>query len=127
MIRYLLTASISAIAVAALAAPAFAQDAVAEPAAQSFGTWGVDVSELDPAVDPGTDFNAYANGRWIARGLLSGSVSLRVELPAGANVHKGRLMALRYDPSRFRLLPSAVEHAQTGIPTDVVPSLRDSR
>jgi putative endopeptidase len=66
MIRHLLTASISAIAVAA-AAPAFAQDAASEPAPPSFGTWGVDASQLDPAVDPGADFNAYVNGRWIAQ------------------------------------------------------------
>ena len=26
----------------------------------------------------------FANGRWIARGLLSGAISLRVELPASA-------------------------------------------
>ncbi|MES2700263.1 MAG: M13 family metallopeptidase, partial [Pseudomonadota bacterium] len=33
----------------------------------SFGTWGVDTTQLDPAVDPGADFNAYVNGRWIAQ------------------------------------------------------------
>lgn len=90
-----------------------------------------DFSQAKPGEDSdlvfGVEEAGFANGRWIARGLLSGSVSLRVELPASATVHKGRLMALRYDPSRFRLLPSTVEHAQTGIPTDVLPSLRDSR
>ncbi|MXO70347.1 M13 family metallopeptidase [Alteraurantiacibacter buctensis] len=66
MIRHLLATSISAIALAAAAAPAFAQD-TAQPAPPSFGTWGVDTTQLDPSVDPGADFNAYVNGRWIAR------------------------------------------------------------
>jgi hypothetical protein len=48
----------------------------------------------------------FAAGRWIARGMLTGGVTLRVELPAGSKVHKGRVLALRYDPARFSLLPS---------------------
>ncbi|MEO5706793.1 MAG: M13 family metallopeptidase [Alteraurantiacibacter sp.] len=64
MIRQVLATGISVIAMAA-AAPALAQDEAAAPAL-SFGTWGVDTSQLDPAVDPGADFNAYVNGRWIA-------------------------------------------------------------
>ncbi|HET7433149.1 MAG TPA: ATP-binding cassette domain-containing protein [Thermoanaerobaculia bacterium] len=47
----------------------------------------------------------FHEGRWLARGFLSGSLSLRVALPRGTNVHKGRLLPLRYDPKRFRLLP----------------------
>jgi ABC-type sugar transport system ATPase subunit len=47
----------------------------------------------------------FAAGRWIARGMLTGGVTLRVELPAGSKVHKGRVLALRYDPARFVLLP----------------------
>ena len=31
-----------------------------------FGGWGVDLTQLDPAVDPGDDFNAYVNGAWIS-------------------------------------------------------------
>mgnify|MGYP006160398975 CR=1 FL=1 len=53
----------------------------------------------------GVEEAGFANGRWIARGLLSGAISLRIDLPSDANVHKGRLLALSYDPKRFRLLP----------------------
>ena len=31
-----------------------------------FGTWGVGLDLIDQDVDPGDDFNAYANGKWIA-------------------------------------------------------------
>jgi ABC-type sugar transport system ATPase subunit len=41
----------------------------------------------------------FHDGVWIARGLISGGLSLRVALPAEAAVHKGRLLALRYGPS----------------------------
>ena len=76
----------------------------------------------------GVEEAGFSGGRWIARGMLSGGVSLRVELPAGANVHKGRLLALRYDPSRFTLIER--EHGavlQTTVPTDVVPPMRETR
>jgi ABC-type sugar transport system ATPase subunit len=75
----------------------------------------------------GVEEAGFTNGRWIARGLLSGAISLRVELPAGADVHKGKLMALRYDPARFRLLPRSTPERATTVPTDVVPPLRESR
>ena len=32
----------------------------------NFGSWGFDPASLNPAVDPGDDFNAYANGKWVA-------------------------------------------------------------
>lgn len=31
-----------------------------------FGSWGVGLDMLDSEVDPGDDFNAYVNGKWIA-------------------------------------------------------------
>ncbi|MBV7258767.1 M13 family metallopeptidase [Erythrobacter crassostreae] len=31
-----------------------------------FGSWGVGTSLIDDAVDPGDDFNAFVNGKWIA-------------------------------------------------------------
>lgn len=67
MIRQLLAASISALALAT-ALPAAAQDSPAAAPEEDlrFGTWGVDLSQLDPAIDPGADFNAYANARWVA-------------------------------------------------------------
>ncbi|HYR29155.1 MAG TPA: hypothetical protein VEU30_11865, partial [Thermoanaerobaculia bacterium] len=90
-----------------------------------------DFSAVKPGEDSdfvvGVEEAGFANGRWIARGLLSGSLSLRVDLPGDATVHKGRLMALRYDPSRFKLLPREAAAPHAGVPTDVLPSLRDSR
>jgi hypothetical protein len=75
----------------------------------------------------GVEEAGFADGRWIAHGILSGGVTLRVELPRDAVVHKGRLIALRYDPTRFRLLPRALEPLRATVPTDVVPSMADSR
>jgi putative endopeptidase len=65
MNRQLFAASISAIALVT-ALPAAAQDAPAAPAEMEFGTWGVNLDQLDPALDPGMDFNAYVNSRWLA-------------------------------------------------------------
>lgn len=75
----------------------------------------------------GVEEAGFAGGRWIARGLLSGGVTLRVELAPETGVHKGRLLALRYDPSRFRLLARELAPLQTTVPTDVVPPMRESR
>lgn len=75
----------------------------------------------------GVEEAGFTDGRWIAHGVLSGGVHLRVALPREENVHKGKLLALRYDPSRFRLLPRATAPLQPTIPIDVVPSMRDSR
>jgi ABC-type Fe3+/spermidine/putrescine transport system ATPase subunit len=75
----------------------------------------------------GVEEAGFAEGRWIAHGMLSGGVTIRVELPRNANVHKGRLMALRYDPKRFRLLPRELAPLQPTVPTDVVPPMRETR
>jgi len=48
---------------------------------------------------------SFYGGAWHVRGVLSGAFLLRVTIPGDVAIHKGRLMALRYDPSRFRLLP----------------------
>jgi ABC-type spermidine/putrescine transport systems, ATPase components len=47
---------------------------------------------------------SFYDGAWHVRGVLSDAFLLRVTLPAGISVHKGKLMALRYDATRFRLL-----------------------
>ncbi|MXO65824.1 M13 family metallopeptidase [Altericroceibacterium endophyticum] len=68
MIKQLLAVGVSAAALA-LSIPAAAQDEMEEkiPTPEMhFGTWGVDPDALDPAVDPGDDFFAYVNGKWIA-------------------------------------------------------------
>jgi ABC-type Fe3+/spermidine/putrescine transport system ATPase subunit len=75
----------------------------------------------------GVEEAGFADGRWIAHGVLSGGVTLRVELPRDAMVHKGRLIALRYDPARFRLLPRATEPLRATVPTDVVPPMAETR
>jgi ABC-type sugar transport system ATPase subunit len=75
----------------------------------------------------GIEEAGFHDGRWMARGFLTGGVSLRVALPAGANVHKGRLLPLRYDPSRFRLIPRDLPEPVPTVPTNVVPPLRESR
>ena len=62
MIRKLLVTSASVLGLA-VAAPALAQD---EAPTMDFGTWGVDLSQIDETVDPGDDFNAYTNAKWVA-------------------------------------------------------------
>jgi ABC-type multidrug transport system ATPase subunit len=49
---------------------------------------------------------SFYGGAWHVRGVLSGAFLLRVTLPGSLAIHKGKLMALRYDASRFRLIKS---------------------
>jgi len=53
----------------------------------------------------GIEEASFADGRWLARGFLTGVITLVVELPRETAVQKGRLLPLRYDPARFTLLP----------------------
>ncbi len=39
--------------------------AATDPVPLTFPGWGFAVSDLDPAVKPGDDFNAYVNGKWL--------------------------------------------------------------
>src|SRR6185295_8509458 len=75
----------------------------------------------------GVEEAGFAGGRWLAHGVLSGGVTLRVELPREVQVHKGRLLALRYDPTRFRLLPRDLAPLDTSVPHDAIPSMADTR
>jgi ABC-type Fe3+/spermidine/putrescine transport system ATPase subunit len=75
----------------------------------------------------GVEEAGFAAGRWIARGYLSGGVTLRVELPAETLVHKGKMLALRYEPARFQLLPRERKALPPTVPTDVVPPMRETR
>ena len=75
----------------------------------------------------GIEEGGFADGRWLVSGILSGGLTLHVELPEAARVHKGRLLALRYDPARFTLLPRAATPLQTTVPTDVVPPMSETR
>ncbi len=67
MIRQILATSVSALVLAA-ATPALAQEDAPSSSTPTmdFGTWGVDVTQINESIDPGVDFNAYVNGRWIA-------------------------------------------------------------
>lgn len=53
----------------------------------------------------GIEEATFENGVWIARGFLTGVLSLRVALPRGEKVHKGRVIALRFDPDEVTLVP----------------------
>lgn len=65
MIRSVLIAGASAVALA-LSAPALAQDETTPAVPEmTFGTWGFDPATLDPSVKPGDDFFAYVNGKWV--------------------------------------------------------------
>lgn len=52
----------------------------------------------------GIEEASFREGRWLARGFISGVITLTVELPRDVAVEKGRLLPLRYDSSRFTLL-----------------------
>lgn len=52
----------------------------------------------------GIEEASFHDGAWMARGFLTGSVPLRVRLPASTRVQKGRLLPLRYDPSHVRVI-----------------------
>jgi len=55
----------------------------------------------------GVEEASFREGRWLATGILTGPFDLRVALPGDFAVHKGRLVPLRFDSSRFVLLPKA--------------------
>jgi len=52
----------------------------------------------------GIEEASFRDGQWVATGILTGGLNLRVRLPGDLAVHKGRLVPLRFDPSRFVLL-----------------------
>ena len=74
----------------------------------------------------GIEEAGFHDGRWIAHGMLTGGVTLRVSLPGDATIHKGRLLALRYDSKRFTLLRRERE-AAPAIPANAVPPMRETR
>jgi len=79
MINKLFAIGASALALA-VASPALAQEPPAAPAttaapSMSFGEWGFDPEGLDANVDPGDDFFAFANGKWLAENPLPAEFS----------------------------------------------------
>ncbi len=57
---------------AAMAADTKPTPATAPIAAQRYGTWGVDLTAMDPSVKPGDDFFRYVNGKWAATTQIPG-------------------------------------------------------
>ena len=54
----------------------------------------------------GVEEATFHGDHWTATGFLSGNLTLTVALPPATELHKGRLLPLRYDPSRFTNLPA---------------------
>jgi ABC-type sugar transport system ATPase subunit len=75
----------------------------------------------------GVEEASFQNGRWIVRSILSGGLLLRIALPPDVLLHKGKLLALSYDPRAFSLIRRDIEMPKRSAPTDVVPPLRESR
>lgn len=54
----------------------------------------------------GIEEATFHGDHWRATGFLTGAFRLSVLLPRQSDIHKGKLIALRYDPRRFTLLPA---------------------
>ena len=61
------TLAFAAFSALVVATPLRAETAPAAPdPVMAFGTWGLDLDHIDPAIAPGDDFFAHFNGRWVA-------------------------------------------------------------
>jgi len=49
----------------------------------------------------GIEEASFRDGRWHLRGFITGGLILHVAVPRDVEVHKGKLLPLRYDPARF--------------------------
>jgi len=65
----MLATTVSAIGLA-LSTPAMAQDEAAPLPEMDFGAWGVGLDSIDTTVDPGDNFNAYVNGKWVRENTI---------------------------------------------------------
>ena len=63
----------------------------------------------------GIEEASFEDGHWLATGILSGGLNLRVALPGDLAVHKGRLLPLRFDSSRFVLVRGTPFAASLGV------------
>jgi ABC-type Fe3+/spermidine/putrescine transport system ATPase subunit len=70
---------------------------------------------------------SFDRGQWLVRAIVSGGLVLLVRIPRQFSLHKGKLVALRYDPRRFSLIPRDIQSAPRGVPTDVVPPMSETR
>ena len=73
MIKNILVAG--ACMLALVAQPALAEEDATEAPTMSFGTWGFDTSMLSPEINPGDDFFAYANQKWLDENPLPAEYS----------------------------------------------------
>src|SRR5437870_5388920 len=58
--------ALTAMSATASSQPAASSADQATPPPMVFPAWGFNMSDLDKSVKPGDDFNAFANGKWIA-------------------------------------------------------------
>lgn len=70
---------------------------------------------------------SFEGGRWILSGFVTGALVLRIAAPPGTAVHKGKVVAVRYDPARFRLVPREIEMPRMSVPASMIPAMKDSR
>jgi putative endopeptidase len=92
----------AALLVAAANVSIFAAAAQATDGPQ-YGSWGFDLTAMDPTIKPGDDFNLYASGAWLARTEIPGDkpiISLR------------RMMTDTIEARLHELLESAAGTAQ---------------
>ncbi|HEY8712916.1 MAG TPA: ATP-binding cassette domain-containing protein [Thermoanaerobaculia bacterium] len=96
--------------------------ALVRPEAFSIAEAGAE-SDLIVAVEEA----AFENGRWLVRAMLSGSLSLRISLAAKEHLHKGKLLALTYQPAGFPLIPREIAVERRSVPTSMIPPMSSSR
>ncbi len=70
---------------------------------------------------------SFRGGAWHVRGMLTGGVELHVVLPRATSIHKGRLVPLRYDPARFRVVRPDDADVDSGVPLPAIPPLNETR
>lgn len=70
---------------------------------------------------------SFHTGAWHVRGMLTGGLELRVVLPQATQIHKGRLIPLRYDPSNFRTVTPTARDLVTEPIRPALPSRTESR
>lgn len=72
------------------------------------------------------DTAGFAAGVWTLNGVLTGGVPLRVILPDPGDIHRGKLLPLRFRRDRARIVQGS-HLGLRSIPMDVVPPASESR
>ena len=107
-----------------IAAPPFQGSGVAlvRPEAFAIAAAGAE-SDLIVAVEEAS----FENGRWLVRAMLTGGVTLRISLSSAEHLHKGKLIALTYQPAGFPLIPRDIAVERQRVPASMIPPMRSSR